>query len=255
MRYLFFLSYLLIGNGIVKAQNPVVLTSGKISFERKTNAHALMREMGEQGGLPADKVQAYLQSQPQFKTDQFVLYFSPNGSEYSPAEKKADAPSSIDEWFAMVADQNTVVTSFATGVSTVSKSVFGNSFLISDSVRKIKWRWTEELRDIAGFQCRRANGLANDSVYIVAYFTGDLAGSAGPEEFQGLPGTILGVAVPEMHITWFATAVEARSDDQPLPNANIGGKKISRIEFLKRLQDMGSKWGPAGPPIIRKAAL
>lgn len=73
---------------------------------------------------------------------------------------------------------------------------------------KIVWKITSESRQIAGFDCQRANGLVNDSIYIVAYFTEQIFPSVGPFGLRNLPGAILGLAIPDMHISYFADKVE-----------------------------------------------
>ncbi len=63
-------------------------------------------------------------------------------------------------------------------------------------------------REIAGYTCRRANALVMDSIYVVAFYTEVIPVSSGPEIFSGLPGMILGVALPHENVTWFATSVK-----------------------------------------------
>ncbi|ULT40412.1 GLPGLI family protein [Niabella defluvii] len=42
---------------------------------------------------------------------------------------------------------------------------------------------------------------------MVAFYTDEIITKAGPESFNGLPGMILGLAIPHQHITIFATSV------------------------------------------------
>ncbi|MDR2270320.1 MAG: GLPGLI family protein [Sphingobacterium sp.] len=105
------------------------------------------------------------------------------------------------------------------------KSIFelaGERITIADSTLKIKWKITNEYREIAGYQCRRANGLVLDSIYAVAFYTDQIPVSGGPSAFNGLPGMILGLAVPELHYNMFATKVE------------LGPVTISAGDFLKK---------------------
>ena len=88
------------------------------------------------------------------------------------------------------------------------KTVFEQTFLVEDTLRRIKWKITDETRPIAGFNCRRANALIMDSICVVAFYTDEILTTGGPESFSGLPGMILGIALPHEHITWFATKVE-----------------------------------------------
>jgi len=88
------------------------------------------------------------------------------------------------------------------------QSFAGDDLVIKDSTLKIKWKITDEYRDIAGYECRRANGLTQDSLYVIGYYTNEIPISGGPESISGLPGMILGLVVPYDHLSYFATKVE-----------------------------------------------
>ena len=107
----------------------------------------------------------------------------------------------------LVSQNNTIFTDLQTKTSIDQKMVFEDFFLVKDSTRKIKWKITDETREIAGFTCRRANAIVMDSIYVVAFYTEKIPISGGPESFSGLPGMILGLALPHENITWFATKV------------------------------------------------
>lgn len=79
--------------------------------------------------------------------------------------------------------------------------------IIEDELIEVKWKITDEYRNIAGFDCRRANGVMLDSIYVVAFYTDQIPLSGGPAQFHGLPGMILGVAVPDLNYTIYATQV------------------------------------------------
>ncbi|MEJ5088500.1 GLPGLI family protein [Sphingobacterium faecium] len=86
---------------------------------------------------------------------------------------------------------------------------FGDEeLLMKDSLPTVKWKYTDEYRNIAGYDCRRANGIIQDSIYVVAFFANQIPVPAGPELIHGLPGMILGVSIPSMNINMFATKVE-----------------------------------------------
>ncbi|TJZ61219.1 GLPGLI family protein [Sphingobacterium olei] len=110
----------------------------------------------------------------------------------------------------------------------------GQSILVDDQVVDVKWKITNEYRSIAGYNCRRANGLVMDSIYVVAFYTDEIPVSAGPSSFNGLPGMILGLAVPELHYNIFATKV----DLTPLsPGALDIGKKKAKAMTRKEVYD------------------
>jgi GLPGLI family protein len=80
--------------------------------------------------------------------------------------------------------------------------------LVADSTIKIDWKITSEPRTIAGFECRKAVARIFDSVVVIAFYTDEIIPSSGPESFGGLPGMILGLAIPRLHTTWYATKLE-----------------------------------------------
>ena len=121
---------------------------------------------------------------------------------------------------------------------------FGDDELLwSDSIPKVKWKYTDEYRTIAGYDCRRANGVIQDSIYVVAFFTNQIAIPAGPELIQGLPGTILGVSIPELNINMFATAVQLTND--PVSATLTKKKKVvpqNKEEIRKLLRSTAYDW-------------
>jgi GLPGLI family protein len=110
-------------------------------------------------------------------------------------------------------------------------------------MRKIEWKYTSDIRKIAGFNCRKATGIIMDSVFVFAFFTEEIMVTGGPEGFNGLPGMILGVAIPRMHITWFATKLELVDVSAKDLAAPVKGKKTTIAELQKSLQGSLKDWG------------
>ncbi len=112
--------------------------------------------------------------------------------------------------------------------------VGGENIYIVDSLMDITWKITNEYRTIAGYECRRANGLSADSVYLVAYFTNNIPTAGGPESVYGLPGMILGLAIPSMHVQYFATKVEISNLEV---SDNVLGKKKVKEQTRKQVEE------------------
>lgn len=116
--------------------------------------------------------------------------------------------------------------------------VFGDDELImKDTVPKVKWKYTDEYRNIAGYDCRRANGVVQDSIYVVAFFAGQIPVPAGPELITGLPGMILGLSLPSLNMNMFATKVEL--NNSPVSSVLTKKKKVvpeSKEEVFKKLK-------------------
>ena len=100
---------------------------------------------------------------------------------------------------------------------------------------------------LPGYTCRRANALMMDSIYVVAFYTTQIPVSGGPESFNGLPGMILGVALPHENLSWFATKV---TDMTLAPNAIVPpkkGKPMDSKAFKAVLQAAFKDWGSEAP--------
>lgn len=111
-------------------------------------------------------------------------------------------------------------------------------YIISDTLSNITWRFTDEYRDIAGFECRRVNGSTPDSLYLVAFYTDQIPVSAGPALSNGLPGMILGLAIPEMHIQYWATKVDYTNDLAPTDWKDRKANQITFDDFVKNFGRM-----------------
>ena len=215
-----------------------VITSGTITYEKRLNLHAIGKnELGakpSQGSI--DEYEKYKKATAQFGTLSSTLVFNTDKSLFTPTERLL--PPGMDFYNNPMNKQlNIVHTDFTTNTNLSQKEMYGNLFLVTDSTRKITWRLTDQTQDIAGFKCRRANGLILDSVYVVAFFTDEIGVSGGPESFWGLPGMILQVALPHENVIW--TAKKVTTD--PVPITTIvppkKGKKIARTELFKLVKE------------------
>lgn len=110
-----------------------------------------------------------------------------------------------------------------------------DKYILKDSLNKITWRFTDEYRNIAGFECRRVNGATPDSLYLVAFYTDQIPVSGGPALSHGLPGMILGLAIPEMHIQYWATKVDYINDPVPMDWKDKKSKPMTLDEFSNSL--------------------
>ncbi len=110
-----------------------------------------------------------------------------------------------------------------------------DKIILKDSLQPITWRFTNEYRNIAGYECRRVNGATADSLYVIAFYTDQIPLSAGPALVNGLPGMVLGLAIPEMHINYWARSIAFTVDNVPSDWRDKKSKAMSMQEFLKTL--------------------
>lgn len=104
------------------------------------------------------------------------------------------------------------------------KMVNKEAWLLEDSIPRLEWKLLPEIREIAGYECRKALTRINDTVYVVAFYTDRILLKGGPEGFNGLPGMILGLAIPRYRTTWFASKVELSAFDPKALQVPAGKK-------------------------------
>ncbi len=246
LKHIILFSALLFTTLHINAQNTVFLLQGRIEYERKVNLWAQLDDIDDEGWREFEK-----KTVPQFKTTYFDLEFNGNKTLFKPGRENADNNKLWQE----PAEDNIVFTDLDKEQRISQKNVFEEKFLLQDSTRKIQWKITDETRNIAGFECRRANAIIMDSIYIVAFYTDAIITSSGPESFMGLPGMILGVAIPHNHITWFATKVYAETikDTELVPP--IKGKKVNNTSLQATLKDRMKDWGNWGKRYIQQIMI
>lgn len=150
-------------------------------------------------------------------------------------------------WYEQVADKNVVFNNYATGRTVTQKPVAEETFMIDDSLLKIRWKLTNDTRAIAGYDCRKAIGFVDDTLAIFAFYTDELLVQGGPESVHGLPGMILGMGVPRLHATWFATKVEVNGVNTAAVKPPAGkGKKVNRSQMMSQLDAVMKNWGKYG---------
>ncbi len=228
---------------------------GEIEFEKRVNMYAFIKKAlsgnKEQAAYMERYFEQYKSTQPQFRTLKSNLKFSNSTTLFTPLKETELPKSNFFSEMPGVIQINTIQTDLETKTSIIQKAVFEETYLINDSLRKITWKITDETREIAGYQCRRANALVLDSIYVVAFYTDRIPVSGGPETFTGLPGMILGLALPHDHITWFATKVS----DMPVAKNSLAapskGKSMNHTEFLTTLQTAFKRWGDYAKPYMR----
>jgi GLPGLI family protein len=216
--------------------------SGTIEFERKEN---LRNEFQGESDL-ADEIR---KNMPENKVTYFDLRFAGDISLFQPGR---DNPDNVRMWDAPGSD-NIVYCDRKTQQQVSQKNIFGSTLLLADSLRRLQWRITPDTRIIAGFECRRATTVILDSVFVVAFYTDQIVPSSGPESFGGLPGMILGMVIPKLHTSWYATHLTLNEPKVLIPPKK--GKKMTYTEMLATLQESLKDWGDYGKPYIMRVML
>lgn len=226
--------------GTIHAQTPFFHTI-KVEFEKTIYVRQMYKE------LEPEWYERIKDRLPQTAISYFDFIGDTTKSIYKPGREGF-----IDKrsFYEPIADKNIVFTDFQTGNMIAQKPVFEETFLVEDSLAKIKWKITSDTREIAGFECRKAVGILNDSIGVFAFYTDQLLVSGGPESIHGLPGMILGMGIPRLHITWFATKVEVNGVNLNSVVPATKGKKVTNKIMIESLDKVMKRWGDYGSKLI-----
>lgn len=240
----------LFATGMLQAQN--LLLNGKISFERKFN---VLKSLEEDNKDDEDEDNEWLaqmkKTMPRYKVDQYQLLFSPQKTLYQTVQED-DNP--MFRWQKNVSDvsQLTLLDKDSTWAN---RTVFDKVYQVADSTSTPQWKLTGEYREIAGYNCRRATTILYDSIYVIAFYTDAIPISGGPDLYAGLPGMILGVVIPRLHTTIFATKVEGVTftDADFVFKTPRKAIKVNRNGYRKDLTESTNDWGKYGLRFVLKA--
>jgi GLPGLI family protein len=218
------------------AQQQQFITQGKIEYERKTNQHAFMDE-GNMWDEAAKK------NMSKFITYYYDLTFKGDRTLFKTGREPETKQS---KYWGVFDSENTVLTQLDSNASVTQRSIYNDLYLVADSLRNVSWKITPEIRKIANFDCRKAVGRIMDSIVVIAFYTDEILTNGGPESFNGLPGMIMGLAIPRLHTTWYATKltlVEVSDKDLAAPKK---GKKMTGDSYRSELKNILKQWGEEG---------
>lgn len=230
MKKIFLLLFLLFITTSGKSQKFV--DKAVIEFEVNTNLKKMMSENSWTEKLK--------ESMSDLKTSYYSYSFTDNKSVYkferwSPKTRVPKYEKDEDE-------ENVWFSDFSSSTISMQKQVAGTNFVMLDSITKIEWKITNENRQIAGYNCRKAVGKIFGDVYVFAFYTDQIMISGGPCSINGLPGMILGVTIPRLYTSYIATKVDIK-------NASIEGltpitsKKVYTTKELKtKLTEITKDW-------------
>jgi GLPGLI family protein len=216
------------------------ISAGKITYERRVSQFAALVNAEAEDNMWMEELKKQF---PKVVADNYTLQFNNKESFYYLTKENPD-----NKYINMIfkpSETNYVNQKHELGTVTSAANVFENTYLVNDSLVKYDWKITGEVRDIAGFECKKAVTKICDSVVVVAFYTDQIPVQAGPENFNGLPGMILGIAVPRLGTTIFATSISLQAaPDYILPTLNKPKKSTIKqldADLVKTTKDWGKE--------------
>jgi GLPGLI family protein len=243
-KLLFYFTVFLFNNSLPAQEN--FIKKGTLVYEYKVNNH---KNFGDATDFWVTQMK---ENTPNFSTYSYQLKFDQQHSVFR-YTSKLETPKKMfreDEL-----EDNIWYTNFETGLAVTQKSIFGDIFLLNDSVRKIKWKLIPgETREFAGFPCKKASAVLFDSVYVFAFYCESFLFNGGPMNLNGLPGTILGVTIPRLYMSCIATSYNINVTEKELAVPNKGKIKTA-ADVYNKLLNATKDWGSYGQRAIWQGFL
>ncbi|MGM9475570.1 GLPGLI family protein [Pedobacter sp. GSP4] len=217
---------------LVKAQT-VFIKSAKITFEKKVNQKQQIAENDWISDDAKDKMSKY-------RTSNWEYDFNDSLSVYRAKPKEALSDNSF--FFISGDNTNEMFTDFSKKTRVIRKPINGEDFILKDTIPQLNWKIMHDVRKIAGYECRKSIAIINDTVSVIAFYSDEILLRGGPEGFTGLPGMILGLAIPRYNTTWFATKVEAKNVPILSIAAPTKGKRTDNEKDLKKMIDLYTRY-------------
>lgn len=225
------LAILFISCGLYQAQAQQFIDKGSIEYEVKTN---IKKTIGS--GMWADMLK---ENMPQFKTGYYTLSFANNKSFYK--FTRWSEGQKVPEFMRRGDEENSWYFDFSANRFVMEKDVAGSKFNVSDSIPALEWKLTNENREIAGFNCRKAVARIMDSVYVFAFYTDEILIPAGPCSVNGLPGAILGLTIPRMYTSYIATKVSLNVNEAGIKPVEAK-KPYTNATLKKTIKERIKEW-------------
>ncbi|RZL07291.1 MAG: GLPGLI family protein, partial [Pedobacter sp.] len=145
---------------IASAQE-VFIPHGKINFEKRVN---MVRTLEDNKWLPDD----YKDKMAKYQASNWTYTFTEDKSLY----KAGPVESSANSMFFFGSNNpGQIYTDLANNSRVINKGISGVDYLLKDTIPKLEWKIYNEVRNIAGYECRKAVARFNDTVYVVAFYT------------------------------------------------------------------------------------
>jgi len=233
---------------IAAASTFAQMKEGKIIYERKINMHKRIPEGDE-------RMKNMI---PEFNSSKVQLLFSEAQSIYRNLPEEEDIRETAGEgdggnrvFIRFAGGEDETYKNYETGKSVEQRELGPKKYIIEDSLRKLNWKLDEEgsSKEIKGYACRKAVAKSPNGSTVIAWFTDQINCPSGPDMYGGLPGLILEVNIGDGEIVFTPLEI-TKLDDKKLVKAPTNGKKITRKEFQKMVEEQFGA-NPGGGPVIR----
>ena len=214
------------GQGGLYAQK----TEGMITYERKSSWTKMYSRLTYLSKDEIERLKSTYGKDDEWTT-KTKLYFNLKESLYTHFNEVGE---SEDGTYSYRQDDLILYRNFEQEKKTDIIETLGKTYVIEDSLPPIKWKVMNQIKDVAGYICMKA--ITEDTIKnqtITVWFAQDLALPTGPENYYGLPGTIMEVDINDGAVVMTATQVEFKKLEKELTlPKKIKGKRIKNKDYI-----------------------
>lgn len=242
------------------AAHVVLGQTGAILYEQKINMHR---------NIPAGR-EAMKAMIPEFRTTKQQLFFNDSESLYKTViEDEEEQFPTGGGGMRMTFRMPTTELYMQSAGKIVSRQEFmGKYYLIGDSVQMSPWKFGDQVKTIAGYECRMAYFTRIDTVQamvmggpgapeakrepqvrtteITAWYTDKIRPFLGPERYNTLPGAVLAIDINNGERVIVAKTVELRELKKNELKEPTSGTKVTQAEFRKLMEEQMKQMGGRG---------
>ena len=227
-------------------------TSGIVSYEEKMQIQIQMDNGNSQ----------MMDAMPKVHTLKKVLYFTNDASLYE-TDKSGKVEQKMDQQeeggprivIDMQVPDDKIYSDLKSNKRIELRDFMSRKFLIESDLNKSTWKFTGNQKKILGYPCQEAI-LQDTSKKVSVWFTPAIPVSTGPVGYGNLPGLILEASIDGGNVSIIANQVDLKTPDKDLLVKPKGGKKVTREEFNKiveeKTKEMMGEGGPGGGNVIIK---
>ena len=257
------------------------VSEGKVVYERKINMHKRLPPEAEQFKAMMPEFQVS-KMELQFNGSQSLYKAVPVEENQLPEASNSSGGVRFSFRMGGGNPNDATFRDYDKELMVESRELGPKTYLIDDTLRPLKWKLEGDTMTIQGFLCYKATttmtlaamfggGMrmgggggqgrpaATDSARgggqsrrfnmdeeqkVEAWFTQDIATSAGPDFFFGLPGLIMKVIVDEGTSVYSVLSLDTQA--KVTVKAPTSGKKITREEYRKMMQQQFQGMRPPG---------
>jgi GLPGLI family protein len=224
---------------VIKAQSS---SEGVINYEVKIDMHRRIPKERE-------NMKAMI---PQFRTENYQLFFNSNESMYKKVEEDSEEQMSSTNagggmQIRMITPKQEVYLDNASQERVMLREFMGKEYLVGDTLKVAPWKFGTEIKTIQGYECKQAfytdETRPDQKLEITAWYTDKIRPFLGPERHQSLPGTILAVDINNGERVLVARTIEFRplkKNELKKPNKGV---KVTDAEYRAMVEEQMKKNG------------